>query len=160
MKKAFDKILLKVTKHVTVVELFVKIFLKVTKNVTLVEPFFSFRKFGPAHHKSQFWKLLQFWVPVNKSAVYFLCYSNTNLWSMFFFLSPGLHFLQKSVQKKTSEIIKTLESDYLTESTSLRNNKFLKSSSLRIVEPLIRASLDLQVTGLTEIVPDLKINLK
>ena len=39
-------------------------------------------------------------------------------------------------------------------------NKFPKSSSLGIVEPLTGASLGLEVTRLTEIEPDLKIDFK
>ena len=64
------------------------------------------------------------------------------------------------VQRKTSEILKALESDFLTESISLLSNKFPTSSSLGIVEPLIGGSLDLEVTRFTEVVPDLIIDFK
>ena len=50
--------------------------------------------------------------------------------------------------------------DFLTESISLLNSKFPRSSSLGIVESLIGASLDLEVTKTTETVSDLKIDFK
>ena len=75
-------------------------------------------------------------------------FNSSNSGSKLLKMSRSLNFFSlrkfgswfSSIWESTQVLIKTLESDVLTESISLLNNKFPKSSSMGIVEPLIRAS--------------------